>query len=299
MTEGTIIRALSGFYYVRSGGETIACRAKGRFRIDGVTPLVGDRVTVELSADGTGTVASLMPRRCAFGRPAVANVDALAILVSEAIPVTEPYLIDRITVRCEKNGVAAAVVVNKCDLSSGERLRSIYETTGYAVFCVSAADGSGIDELRAWLRGKTVCFTGNSGVGKSSVLNALSPGLSVPTGEVSEKLGRGRHTTRHVELFDLGGGTFIADTPGFASFDDETEEPIRKDELAGLFPEFAGLAGGCRFDDCTHRREPGCRVREAAEAGIVHPSRYQSYLRLYGEAEKLRDWELKPKAKNN
>ena len=287
--QGVIIRAMSGFYYVRSGGDTVVCRAKGRFRNDGLTPLVGDRVTVEASEDGT--VAALLPRRNAFGRPAIANVDALVMLASEAIPVTDPYLIDRVTVRCEKNGVGAAVVVNKCDLSDGSRLRAIYEQTGYPVLCVSAATGAGIDALREWLRGRTVCFTGNSGVGKSSVLNALAPGLSVPTAEVSRKLGRGRHTTRHVELFDLGEDTFIADTPGFASFGDEGEEPIRKGELQTLFPEFDKLSGSCRFDDCTHRKEPGCSIREAVEEGRVQPSRYASYLRLYEEAARLREWE--------
>lgn len=291
--EGTILRALSGFYYVRCGDETIACRARGKFRIDGRTPLVGDRAVVETAGDGTGTVSELMQRRCAFGRPAVANVDALVMLVSDAIPVTDPYLADRVTVRCEKNGVSAAIVINKCDLAPGDRLAGIYETTGYPVLRVSAATGEGIERLRAWLRGKIVCFTGNSGVGKSSVLNALSPGLGIPTSEVSRKLGRGRHTTRHVELFDIGGGTFIADTPGFASFGDESEEPIFCRELDGLFPEFADRRTDCRFDDCTHRKEPGCAVREAVEAGAIHPSRYESYLRLYEEAAQRKEWQYK------
>jgi len=293
--NGTIIRALSGFYYVRCDSDTIVCRAKGRFRNDGLTPLVGDRVTVEAQDDGTGTVSRLHPRKNCFGRPAVANVDALVMLASEAIPVTDPYLIDRVTVRCEKNGVQAAVVVNKCDLTDGARLKSVYENAGYPAFCVSAATGEGVPALREWLSGKTVCFTGNSGVGKSSLLNTLAPGLAIPTAEVSQKLGRGRHTTRHVELFALGGDTYIADTPGFASFGDETEEPIRKGELAGLFPEFAPYRDTCRFDDCTHRREPGCEVRAAAEAGVIARSRYASYLRLFEEAAQLKEWELAKK----
>lgn len=291
--EGTIIRALSGFYYVRCEEATVACRARGRFRNDGVAPLVGDRVSIDDAGDGTGTVVRLHPRANAFGRPAIANVDALVMLASEAIPVTDPYLIDRVTARCGKNGVGAAVVVNKCDLADGTRLAAIYESAGYPAFRVSAATGEGMDDLRAWLAGKTVCFTGNSGVGKSSVLNALAPELSIPTAAVSQKLGRGRHTTRHVELFDIGGGTFIADTPGFASFGDETEEPIRKGELADYFPEFETLLGTCRFDDCTHRKEPGCEIRAAVEAGTVQPSRYASYLRLYEEAAQLKEWELK------
>lgn len=292
-TEGTIIRALSGFYYVKSEGGVVSCRAKGRFRRDGLTPLVGDRVVVEKNDDGTGTVAEILPRRNAFARPAIANVDLLVMVISEAIPVTEPYLADRVTVRCEKNGCGAGLVINKCDLAPGDRLASIYAATGYPVWRVSALTGEGIEPLRAGLRGKICCFTGNSGVGKSSVLNALNPRFLLPTAEVSQKLGRGRHTTRHVELFDLGEDTFIADTPGFASFGDDTEEPVFPEELAGLFPEFSEYRDACRFDDCTHRREPGCSVREAADEGRIHPSRYQSYLRLYEEASRLKKWELK------
>ncbi len=290
---GTIIRALSGFYYVRCEEETFACRAKGRFRKDGLTPLVGDRVEIEAQDDGTGVVAAILPRRNAFGRPAIANVDCLVMIVSGAIPVTDPYIADRVTIRCEKNHCGAMLVINKTDLEPGDELYGIYATTPYPVLRVSAATGEGIPELRAALRGKICCFTGNSGVGKSSILNALNVSFSIPTGEVSQKLGRGRHTTRHVELFDLGEETYIADTPGFASFNDEDEEPIRTHELAGLFPEFGDFRRDCRFDDCTHRREPACAVRQAIEAGHIHPSRYRSYLRLYEEASQLKEWELR------
>ncbi len=292
-TEGTIIRALSGFYYVRCGDKTICCRARGRFRSQGVTPLVGDRVLAETEDGQNGSVTEVLPRRNAFGRPAVANVDYLVMLASEAVPVTDPWLADWVTVRCEKNGVDTMIVINKCDLASGDTLAEIYKTTGYPVLRVSAATGRGIATLRQALAGKTCCFTGNSGVGKSSVLNALSPSLGIVTGEVSRKLGRGKHTTRHVELFDIGGGTLVADTPGFASFQDETEQPIFPEELAGLFPEFSAYTGRCRFDDCTHRKEPGCAVREALETGSVHPSRYESYLRLYEQASQLKRWETK------
>lgn len=291
--QGTIVRALSGFYYVRCGDETIACRAKGRFRKDGLSPLVGDSVFVEENGDGTGTVAEILARRNAFGRPAIANVDYLVMILSGAIPVTDPYIADRVTARCEKNHCGAMLVINKTDLEPAEDLLEIYKTTPYPVLRVSAATGTGIAELRAALEGKICCFTGNSGVGKSSILNALDVSFSIPTGEVSQKLGRGRHTTRHVELFDLGGGTYIADTPGFASFNDEDEDPIRTHELPVLFPEFGAYHGSCRFDDCTHRREPACAVREAVEEGLIHSSRYASYLRLYEEAAQLKEWELR------
>lgn len=291
--EGTIIRAMSGFYYVRCRSGTVPCRGRGKFRKDGLTPLVGDRVLADVSDDGTGTVWEILLRRNEFVRPAIANVDLLVMIMSEAVPVTDPFLADRITVRCEKNRCGAALVINKCDISPGDRLSEIYARTGYPVWRVSALTGEGIDELREGLRGKICCFTGNSGVGKSSVLNAIDPSFTIPTGEVSRKLGRGRHTTRHVELFDLGDGTFIADTPGFASFGDEDEEPILPEELAGLFPDFGDLPRDCRFVDCTHRKEPDCAVRGAVARGYIHPSRYESYLRLYEEAQKIRRWELK------
>lgn len=291
--EGVIIRSLSGFYTVHTEGETIECRARGRFRKNGQSPLVGDRVEITKNADGSGNVDTILPRRNAFGRPAIANVDALVMIVSAAIPVTDPYLIDRVSVRCEKNGAGAVIVINKCDLNPGDELYSIYSRSSYPCLRVSAKTGEGIEELRSLLKGKTCCFTGNSGVGKSSILNALNARFSLETAEVSQKLGRGRHTTRHVELFDLGDDSYIADTPGFAAFDDDSDEPIRKQEISGLFPDFAPYLGQCRFDDCSHRSEPNCCLREAVEAGTVMPSRYESYKRMYAEAALIKDWERK------
>ena len=286
------MRALSGFYYVRTDAALIQCRARGRFRRDGLSPLVGDRVRITQNPDGSGAIDEILPRKNAFSRPAMANVDCLVVLLSAALPVTEPYLVDRITVRCEKNRCGVLLVLNKCDLDPGRRLRQIYESTGYGVYPVSALTGEGVAALGSAIRGKVCCFTGSSGVGKSSLINALAPGLAVPTGEVSQKLGRGRHTTRHVELFDIGSGTLLGDTPGFASFDGETQAPLLPEELAGLFPEFAPYLQGCRFDDCTHRAEPGCALRAAAERGDIHPSRYGSYLRLYEEAAKRNRWDI-------
>lgn len=291
--EGLIIKALSGFYTVRCGEKTIECRARGRFRKGGLSPLVGDFAEISENPDGSGNVDRILPRRNSFGRPAVANVDSLVMIVSAAIPITDPYLIDRISVRCEKNGVAVLIVINKCDLDRGDKLYNVYTNSGYPTIRVSAATGEGIDTLRAHICGKTCCFTGNSGVGKSSILNALNASFSIETGEVSQKLGRGRHTTRHVELFDLGDGCYIADTPGFAAFDNESDEPIRKQELASLFPDFSDYVCECRFDDCAHRAEPGCAVREALDSGKIMPSRYESYKRMYDEAALLKEWELK------
>lgn len=288
--QGTIIKALSGFYYVKTETGTVECRARGRFRLDGSSPLVGDRVEISLDSNGKGRVDELMPRKNFFVRPAVANIDVLIAVASEVNPVTDPFLIDRVTAFAEHMGCEVVICVNKSDAARPGRLVEIYGTTGYKTIETSAVTGEGIDELRAAIEGKTCAFSGNSGVGKSSLLNALEPGLKLETGDVSEKLGRGRHTTRHVEIFTVGGAS-VADTPGFASFDMEQLPPIPKEELQHCFPEFEPYIGRCRFDDCAHLKEPGCAVREAMEAGKIHPSRHASYERLYEVAAKYREWE--------
>ena len=288
--RGVITKAISGFYYVSSNGQSYECRARGKFRLDGLSPLVGDNVEIE--TDGVkGVLVSVYPRRNHFIRPAVANVDVLIIMASGVIPVTDPFLIDRVAAIAEHAGCDVLICINKTDLDPGNRLYDIYSKTGYRVIRTSAETGEGKDELLDYIRGKTCAFTGNSGVGKSSILNSIAPSFSLKVGDVSEKLGRGRHTTRHVELFDLGGGTYIADTPGFASFDFEKTEPIFKEELQKLFREFRPFLGRCRFADCAHIKEPGCAVLEAVDAGVIDPSRHQSYVRLYERASKLKKWE--------
>ncbi len=293
-SEGIIIKALSGFYYVADGkGSVVECRARGRFRNEDVTPLVGDRVRYSLDTAGKGRVDELLPRENYFIRPAVANVNQLVILASGVNPVTDPFLIDKVAVTAERAGCGVLICINKDDLDPGDRLYHIYSGIGYGVIRTSALTGDGIEELKKALSGRISVLTGNSGVGKSSVLNALQPGLSLKVGEVSEKLGRGRHTTRHVELFSLGNGTFIADTPGFASFDFEEWSPIPKDELQHLFPEISKHIGSCRFRDCAHINEPGCAVLKAVEGGLISPSRHGSYVRMYQESSRLNPWELK------
>ena len=292
MPRGVIIKALSGFYYVRAeDDETVECRARGRFRLDGSSPLVGDRVEISLDAQGRGRVDSIEPRRNFFVRPAVANIDVLVSVASEVEPITDPFLIDRVTSVAEHNGGESVICINKSDATDSHRLRDIYAATPYTVIETSAVTGEGLDELRESIKGKVCAFSGNSGVGKSSILNALEPSLWLKTGEVSEKLGRGRHTTRHVEIFPVAGG-WCADTPGFASFDMEQMLPIPKGELQYTFPEFKPYIGQCRFDDCAHRKEPGCAVREAVEAVEISRSRYESYLKLYEISAKYKDWEL-------
>ena len=287
-----IIKALSGFYYVQTEDGVVECRARGKFRKEGVSPLVGDFVTISRSGK-SGTVEEILPRKNSFIRPAVANVDLLVLLASCAIPQTEPFLIDRVLAIAGQQGVEPLICVNKNDLEPGEGLAGIYRRAGFRVVVTSAETGEGIDELRAAISGKLSAFTGNSGVGKSSILNALCPELKLAVGEVSEKLGRGRHTTRHIELYCLGNGTFVADTPGFSSFDTERMDLVLKDQLQYAFSDFAPYLGKCQFQDCAHLKEPGCAVRAALERGEIELTRYESYKRLYEMAKEIKPWELK------
>lgn len=288
MTEGVIRKALSGFYYVQCGDTLVTCRARGKFRHKKISPLVGDRVAVTVQPDGSGALDEILPRTNSFQRPAVANVDQLVIIASGAIPVTDPFLIDRIAALAERKGCEPILCINKWDLVPAEELYAIYQKVGYHVLKVSAVTGQGIEELRTLLAGKTSAFTGNSGVGKSSILNALDPQFGLATGEISEKLGRGRHTTRHVELFPVSGG-LIADTPGFSSFEDD--ELLEKDQLADAFREFRPYLGICRFVGCAHCKEKGCAVLAALDRGEIPPSRHRSYMRLYDMAKEIKPWE--------
>lgn len=293
MREGVIIKALSGFYYVQTSEGFVECKARGRFRLDGTSPLVGDRVWCSLDAQGRGRIDRVEERKNWFVRPTVANVDALVFVAANSNPVTDPFLIDRVSVIAEDAGCELLICLNKTDLDAGEELYRIFSGAGFTVIRTSAETGAGIEELRAALRGKISAFTGNSGVGKSSLLNCLLPGLNIPTAEVSDKLGRGKHTTRHTELFALEEGSYVADTPGFASFEIEMMKRIPKEELQYDFRDFSPYIGSCRFQDCTHRKEPGCAVSAAVAEGIVAQSRYSSYLRLYEMSAQHKDWEYK------
>lgn len=293
MAEGVIVKALSGFYYVQTDERLLECKARGRFRLDGTSPLVGDRVVCSLDAHGKGRIDRVFERRNFFIRPAVANVDALVFVAANTNPVTDPFLIDRVSVIAESAGCELIVCINKTDVDPADELYGIFTAAGFTVVRTSVPDGTGIDALRREIAGKICAFTGNSGVGKSSIMNALSPGLNIKTAEVSEKLGRGKHTTRHVELFDIGGGTYAADTPGFASFDIEMMEIIPKEQLQFDFVEFAPYIGECRFNNCAHLKEPGCAVTQAVADGKIMPSRYRSYERLYALSAQHKSWENK------
>ena len=288
---GRIIRSLSGFYEVQTSEGSVTCRARGHLRKEGLTPLTGD--LAEISVTGKkGMVEKLLPRKNSFVRPAVANLDALVIFAANANPVTEPFLIDRVAAIAGNQEVPVILCVNKTDLDPAERLTEIYTRAGFRVICTSAETGHGVEELRREISGKFTAFTGNSGVGKSSILNRLLPELRLQTGEVSDKLGRGRHTTRHVELYRLDETTYVADTPGFSSFDTDRMEIILKENLQFAFPDFGPYIGACRFCDCAHLAEPGCAVTQAVEQGEIQPSRYDSYVRLYEKAREIKTWEL-------
>ena len=291
-TEGRILRSLSGFYDVQTPGGLIICRARGILRKAGNSPLTGDLVEISVEK-GKGMVERILPRKNHFIRPAVANVDALVVFAANVNPVTEPFLIDRVAAIAGDQNVDVYLCVNKCDLDPAYDLVRIYEHAGFPVICTSAETGEGVQELRSLLEGKLTAFTGNSGVGKSSILNRLAPELKLETGEVSEKLGRGRHTTRHVELYRLGEDTYVADTPGFSSFDTDQMELILKENLQYAFPDFGAFLGKCRFDDCSHRKEPDCAVRAAVEAGGIEKSRYESYLKLYEKSSQIKAWKIK------
>ena len=288
---GRIVRSLSGFYEVQTANALVTCRARGSLR-RGVSPLTGDMVEISVE-HGKGMVEKVLPRKNCFVRPAVANVDALVVFAANVNPVTEPFLIDRVAAIAGDQEVPVYLCVNKCDLDPAQDLVRIYRHAGFEVICASAQTGEGVEQLRALIQGKLTAFTGNSGVGKSSMLNCLCPELALPTGEVSEKLGRGRHTTRHVELYSLGQDTFVMDTPGFSSFDTDQMEIVLKENLQYAFADFAPYIGKCQFHDCSHRAEPGCAVTQALHAGALEPTRYDSYLRLYEKVSQIKLWEVK------
>ncbi|WP_352415990.1 ribosome small subunit-dependent GTPase A [Oscillibacter ruminantium] len=291
MREGRIKKALSGFYYVEGDGEILQCRARGKFRKEGISPLVGDWVEVRELGNGEGYVEAVKPRKNAFLRPAVANVDQIVIIASEAIPKTDPYLIDRLSAIAALKDCGVVVVLNKCDLNSAEDLYHIYRAAGFPTIRVSAETGEGLSELKPLICGKLSAFTGNSGVGKSSILNALDSEFHLQVGEISEALGRGRHTTRHIELYHLDCGADVVDSPGFASFDSEELNLELKRRLPETFPDFEPYLYSCRFVGCSHTKEKGCAVLAALKDGVLQRSRHDSYLRLYEELKPLKEWE--------
>ncbi|AHV97157.1 ribosome small subunit-dependent GTPase A [Paenibacillus sabinae] len=293
MPEGIIVKALSGYYYVkplREGkispeDEIIQCRARGIFKKKGLSPLVGDNVIYSLTENGEGMVDEINPRDSELIRPPVANVSLAVLLFSVREPDLNLQLLDKFLVHIEHAGLDTIIVLTKQDLADedGEAIvhvKKLYEQIGYEVLVTSSRTGSGSEEVRKRLSGIISVFAGQSGVGKSSLLNRIVPGLSLETSEISMRLGRGRHTTRHVELMDIGEGGYVADTPGFSQLD---FLELGVEELSSCFREFTPYAADCKFRGCTHLHEPGCRVIEAWEAGEIEDSRYEHYKLFFNE----------------
>jgi ribosome biogenesis GTPase len=293
MAEGRIIKALSGFWFVEAEGELFRCRARGKFRLDNISPLVGDLAVFTKLGGGEGNIDEILPRKNFFTRPAVANIDLMVIIASAAIPVTDPFLIDRMAAIAELRKCEPVICFNKTDLKRYDELIATYEKAGFPVIATSAVTGEGLAQLEKLIAGKVCAFTGNSGVGKSSILNLLQPELNIPVDAVSVKLGRGKHTTRHVELYRHKSGALIADTPGFASFCEEDINLELKAHLPELFRDFKPYLGKCRFIDCSHISERGCAVLDALNEGLISRTRHQSYVRLKEQASLLKAWDAK------
>ena len=280
--QGKIIKGIGGFYYVHDGhGSVTECKAKGAFRNQAVKPLVGDDVSFTLLDEpGKGRIDELLPRRSELIRPAVANADTALILVTAGKPAFHPMLLDLFLLWMARQSLPTVIGIGKSDLGGDiSAIRDIYERAGYTVRVFSAVSGEGLDQIRSLLRGKTTVLAGASGVGKSTLLNALIPEAAMETGTLSRKLGRGRHTTRHSELFYLEENSFLFDTPGFTSLSAPDMAP---EEVKDYYPEFDNL-GPCAYDDCMHLKEPGCAVKDALEAGLIAPSRYESYSRIVSD----------------
>ena len=291
--NGRIIKGIGGFYYVETEEQLYSCKARGVFRKKGITPLAGDLVEIRLGEDGTGYVEEILTRKNFFTRPPVANIDQLIVVTSVCDPSPNTLLIDEAIAAAEDKEIEPVVVVSKTDLESGEWLRDIYEKAGIPFFAVSSVTDEGIEAVKSLLKGKVTAFTGNSGVGKSSLLNRIDPRLALETGEISQKLGRGRHTTRKVELLKLGDDTYVADTPGFSSISLEQCDLVRKENLQFCFREFEPYRNQCKFPSCSHTCEKGCAVLQAVQEGEIHLSRHTSYVAMYNEVKDLKEWEMK------
>ena len=294
--QGRILKGIGGFYYVETQSSVVECRARGVFRNQDAALYVGDVVEIEFDAEkNKGVIKNILPRKNFLIRPAVSNIDKLYIVCSTVLPQPNFLNIDKLIAMALFASIEPVIVISKTDLESAESIRSVYEKAGFCVFEVNYSDGESVKKIKDSLAGGISVFTGNSGVGKSTLINAMFPSLLLKTGEVSLKLSRGRHTTRHVELFALENGGYLADTPGFSSIDFEGGELIEKDDVIDCFPDFAPFLSDCRFPDCRHIGERDCSVKAAVESGEIVKTRYESYCALYKEAEKIKSWENRQK----
>ncbi len=291
VVRGTVIKQLGGFYYVKSADDTVfECRARGRFRLDRVSPMVGDSVEIETDGETLGFVMSIDTRKNFLIRPPVANIDSLVLVVSFVEPLPNTVVMDKLIALSEMQGIPITIVFTKSSMGVDSSLVKIYRDVGYNVFVVDSVSGEGLAELRGFLEhSKLYTFTGNSGAGKSTLLNALFGKLSLPTGEISKKLGRGRHTTRHSELFSVN-GLYVVDTPGFSALEIAKLSDITAPELQDYFTEIAELSSKCKFTGCSHVAEAGCAVRQGLESGKIAKTRYDSYCSIYSQLKGNSSW---------
>ena len=290
--KGTIIKGIGGFYYVEAADEIFECKARGVFRKEKLTPLVGDKVTVSINDNAENTVDEIMPRKNVLTRPPVVNIDNLIIVVSTVEPKPSTLVIDKLIAVAEHKDIEPVIVITKSDLASAREIYDIYTLAGFNTIAVSNETGSSIDEVKAVLKGKISALTGNSGVGKTSLLNNLDSSLDLKTAHISKKLGRGRHTTRQAELYRVCGG-FVVDTPGFSSFEIDKGDIIMKDELPYCFRDFSEYIDKCKFSpSCTHTADKGCAVIEAVNEGKISKSRHNSYVQLYNSVKDIKEWNL-------
>jgi ribosome biogenesis GTPase len=288
--NGYIEKGIGGFYYVRTPEGVVECKPRGIFRKQKITPVAGDEVTLE-TENGAAVIAAIRPRKNIFVRPPVANLDVLFVVASTTQPVPSTLVLDKLTAIAVDKGVQPVLVCTKGDLAEVEFLEKAYEKSTLPFIRINYEDGSGLEEVKEWIKGRLCAFCGNSGVGKSTLLNALLPELGRETAAISQKLGRGRHTTREVTIFEAFGGR-VADTPGFASLDTGKACYIPKERLELAFPEFGPYLGQCQFTGCAHRAEKGCAVRAALERGELSQTRYDSYNAMYEEVKDIKAWEL-------
>lgn len=290
--EGLILKGIGGFYYVETSDGVFECKAKGKFRKEKISPLAGDKVVISIGETGYNTIDEILPRKNKLLRPPVANVDKLLIAVSVAKPAPNTMIIDKMTLLAEKNNIEPVIVLTKTDLAPFDDIYNIYKSTGYSVYTFSSVDMKGVEEIRKELKGCVTAFTGNSGVGKSTLINALNPGGSkIETGEISEKLGRGRHTTRQAEIFHVAEGLVI-DTAGFSSIDFVDDNVLLSEDVQHYFREFEEYIGQCRFTGCAHIGDKGCKICEMVEKGVISKSRHDSYAAMYNELKNVKKWNL-------
>ncbi len=293
MTNGKIIKGIGGFYYVDTGNEIYECKARGNFRKQGISPLVGDNVEISINDNAENTIDTIYPRKNELIRPPLANLDQLFIVSSLVEPKINTVIIDNLTAIAEYKKIEPIIVITKTDLdTSAKKYKQIYEGAGFNVVICNNTTGEGGEEIRKLLNNKCSAFTGNTGVGKSTLLNNIFPELKLKTGEISKKLGRGKHTTRHCELFKADNG-YIADTPGFSSLEFKQIEKILKDDLPYCFREFEEYIGYCKFSTCTHTNDKGCAIVDAVNNGKISKSRHESYISMYNEVKDIKEWELK------